>query len=86
MRDFIDFIKDELETPGGGALLREYLACKNADELRTFFTYRSKEKNYYIDEKGQVDEKGLEKLIGAKEHAKYLSLDYEYINGKGMSY
>jgi hypothetical protein len=80
MMNFIDFIR-ECERPGGGVLLREYLATQTLREMTTFFV---KNNFYVVDNKPEEEE--LAKLWDAKERAKYLCIDYEYINGKGMSY
>ncbi len=74
-KGFIDFILD-CEKKGGGVLLREYLATMNYEELKNFFTKR----DY------KIEGEELKKLWDAKAGAKYLSIDYEYINGPGMSY
>jgi hypothetical protein len=74
-RTFIDFILD-CEKKGGGVLLREYLATMNYDEMKEFFV-----KNKYT-----IQDPELRKLWDAKAGAKYFSIDYEYINGPGMSY
>ncbi len=74
-KGFIDFILD-CEKKNGGRLFREYMATESYDELNQFF----KKKEYAI---ADTD---LKKLWDAKSGAKYLSIDYEYINGPGMSY
>jgi hypothetical protein len=75
-KSFIDFILD-CEKKGGGVLLREYLATSSYDEMKKFFVG----KGGYV-----IPDTELEKLWAAKMGAKYLSIDYEYINGPGMSY
>lgn len=74
-KGFIDFIL-ACETKNGGRLFREYMATESYDEMKKFF----KIKEY------KIPDPELKKLWDAKSGAKYLSIDYEYINGPGMSY
>ncbi len=74
-KGFIDFIL-ACETKNGGRLFREYMATESYEQLKEFF----KRRDYTIADPE------LEKLWKAKADAKYLSIDYEYINGPGMSY
>lgn len=73
---FIQFILD-CEQQHGGALLREYMATSSLQAMKGFFD----KYQYKFD-----DPKELDKIWDAKEKAKYISIDYEYINGLGKSY
>jgi len=72
---FIQFILD-CEKEHGGALLRQYMATSSIIEMRDFF----------ILKKYSIPDSELKTLWDAKEGAKYICIDYEYINGVGKSY
>jgi hypothetical protein len=74
-KTFIDFILD-CEKEHGGVLLRRYLAQDTYQKMVKFFS----------DGGYMIQEPELLKLWDAKANAKYFSIDYEYINGPGMSY
>jgi hypothetical protein len=92
MASFVDFIL-ACETEGGGVLLRDYLALganvtkedlKQPDDMVEMMLPSMKK--FFESRRFDMSEEEMRKLCKAKMYAQYLSIDYEFINGPGMSY
>jgi hypothetical protein len=92
MATFTDFIL-ACEKKGGGILLREYLALgadlteSELKEPASVLEKLEKPMAAFFNARGfGLSSEEIKTLCIAKMGAKYLSIDYKYLNGPGMSY